>query len=297
MPPIEIDEIERTADQGRTVGLALACQRDLADQAARYPQLFPADRFGPSLFAGLSLANAFGAPWSTADQLRFLTRVSLWVFAADRQVDEVARSRADLDDLVSSCLRTAAGDDGKPVAPLARFLDDIARDLNRIPEFPGMLATWIESLRRFLVAMVREWEWRASASEGGPLPAVSEYLGNADSTAASFVNISYWLYSRDVRAIEHIDELMTAGALVQRVLRLLNDLASYERDLASGDLNVLTLGVGHAEVTELIAELVARCREQIEPLKGRCPQAATYLERQIGFSAGFYRLTDYWSAQ
>ncbi|MEV4299604.1 terpene synthase family protein [Microbispora rosea] len=295
MSRTQIDEIERTADQGRAVGLALACQRDLADDAARYPGLFPADQFGPSLFAGLCLANAFGAPWSTADQLRFLTRVSLWVFAADRQVDGVPRSREDLDDLLSNCLRTAAGVDGIPAAPLTRFLADIARDLNAVPEFPGMRATWVESLQRFLAAMKREWEWRASASDGSPLPGVSEYLGNADSTAASFVNVSYWLHSRDTRALEHIDELTTVGALVQQVLRLLNDLASYERDLASGDLNVLTLGIGRAEVTELIGELVARCRERIEPLKGRCPQAAAYLERQIGFSAGFYRLTDYWS--
>ncbi|MEU6430170.1 terpene synthase family protein [Microbispora sp. NPDC046973] len=265
------------------------------DHAARYPGLFPADRFGPSLFAGLCLANAFGAPWSTADQLRFLTRLSLWVFAADQQVDGVARSRDDLDDLLSNCLRTAAGDDGIAATPLTRFLADIARDLNAVPEFPGMRATWVESLRRFLAAMAREWEWRASASEGKPLPGVPEYLGNADSTAASFVNVSFWLYSRDTRALEHIDELTTAGALVQQVLRLLNDLASYERDLASGDLNVLTLGIGRAEVAELIGDLVARCRERIEPLKGRCPQAAAYLERQIGFSAGFYRLTDYWS--
>ncbi|MFG1865562.1 terpene synthase family protein [Microbispora bryophytorum] len=297
MSPIQIDEIETTADQGRTVGLALACQRDLTNQAARYPGLFPADRFGPSLFAGLCLANAFGAPWSTADQLRFLTRVALWVFAADWQVDDVTRSRADLDDLLSSCLRTASGDDGIPATQLAEFLADIARDLNSVPEFSGMRAIWSESLARFLVAMTREWEWRASASEGGPLPGVPEYLGNADSTAASFVNVSYWIYSRDMQAIEHIGALTTAGALVQQVLRLLNDLASYERDLVSGDLNVLTLGIGHAEVTELITGLVARCREQIEPLKGPCPRAAAYLERQIGFSAGFYRLTDYWSGQ
>lgn len=297
MPRIGLDGLEAAAEQGRICALALACQRDLADDIGRYPELFPPDRFGPSLLAGLSLANAFGSPWASAEQLRFVTRVSVWVFAADWQVDGLAKTRNELDDIVLACLKVADGEEGNSAAPLARYLAEIRAELAAAPAFDSVLPVWRDRLRRFLLGMVREWEWRTAVADGGNPPGLDEYLRNSDSTAASFVNVSHWIFTDDREALAHLAELVEAGEMVQRVLRLMNDLASRERDLASGDLNALTLGAGYAEVTAVVAELVDRCRELIRPLRTGCPRAADYLERQIGFSAGFYRLTDYWSAR
>jgi hypothetical protein len=81
---------------------------------------------------------------------------------------------------------------------------------------------------------------------------------------------------------------------VQRALRLLNDLATYERDVAWGDLNSLMLGLDRDEVSRRVGELVERCEEIIEPLSARFPDEATYLRRQLGYSVGYYGLTDYW---
>jgi hypothetical protein len=55
------------------------------------------------------------------------------------------------------------------------------------------------------------------------------------------------------------------------------------------------LGADPAEVAEWIAARVDRCRASHRRLAAFDPTAASYLDRQIGYSMGFYRMTDYWS--
>ncbi|MFC7639781.1 hypothetical protein ACFQX6_01020 [Streptosporangium lutulentum] len=80
------------------------------------------------------------------------------------------------------------------------------------------------------------------------------------------------------------------------MIRLLNDLGSYERDLSWGDLNALLIGLTRPEVERHVAELAARSRELIGLLRKTHPELADYLERQMDFCAGFYRVGDYWGA-
>jgi hypothetical protein len=54
--------------------------------------------------------------------------------------------------------------------------------------------------------------------------------------------------------------------------------------------------MNRTEVTGQVKELAEKCGELIEPLYAEHPAEAVYLERQIGFSSGFYGLTDYWGA-
>jgi hypothetical protein len=143
-----------------------------------------------------------------------------------------------------------------------------------------------------LRSMALEWEWKSAGTAGRP--SFEDYLANADNFGSTFVNVSHWIFTGGPSWPEHLDALREASREVQRVLRLLNDLATYERDVTWGDLNALLLGVDRAAVTERIAALVERCRELLGPLYGPCPREAVYLERQIGYSTGFYGATDYW---
>jgi hypothetical protein len=293
-----VDEVLSAAEHGRICALAAECQRDLQACVDAYPTLFPGRPFDARLFSTVSMANAFGSPWATAPELRMAIRTSMWNFAADWQIDYVAKARAEVDGLIARCLAVADGAQPAAGEPITDFLADILGELAKVPGAEAGLVLWRDQLERWLAAMAREWEWKAGAGseDGTPLPTFEDYVANADNFGTTWVNLSHWIASGDRSALEHLQELWEASQEVQRVLRLLNDLATYQRDLDWGDLNAMMLGVDRAGVTARIEVLVRNSRELIRPLRTSCPRPAMYLERQIGFSTGFYGLTDYWGS-
>lgn len=292
--PGDLDELRAATLCGTTAAVASICHRDLRECAVAYPELFPDNPFDVTLFNAITLANAFGSPWLTPDRLRIANRTTLWIFAVDWLIDYVADSRDKVDTLVRRSLEVADG--ASPDSPLTHFLADIRDELATAPAYPGLRLLWRDELQRVLVASVREWEWKSvrATGEATDVPTLDQYLGNADNFGSTFVNLSHWISVGDPAALDHLDELRMVSGEIQRVLRLLNDLATYERDIAWGDLNVQMLGLSREDVLAQIAVLVDDCRKLLEPLRDSCSREADYLERQIGYSMGFYGITDYW---
>ncbi len=290
------DDVDIAAEQGRVCALATDCLRDLQDCASEYPGLFPAKPFGPTVFSGVALAIAFGAPGATTAQIRFTTRMVLWEFATDWLVDRAATSRAEIEAIVAGCGAVGEGESPTPDVPLEVFLASLRDTLAGRPGWAELSPVWRDQLRRYLHANAREWDWKTAHAVGdrSALPTFEEYLANADNIGATLVNVSHWIHNSDVATAAELRELAAVSAEVQRTLRLLNDLATYERDVAWGDLNSLMLGLSRDDVTKRIGELVESCENMIEPLAARFPGEAVYLRRQIGYSVGFYGMTDYW---
>jgi hypothetical protein len=173
-------------------------------------------------------------------------------------------------------------------ALLAAIRDDLTDASGR-----ALMPTWRRELSRMLACMQREWRW----GHGGPRPTVGEYLDNADNLGLSFVFVSHLVFtgeSGDTGVTRGIGRLVAVGKAAQRVIRLVNDLATYERDLATGDLNVLRLGVTRRAVRGRLRELLAQCRERCDALRVTHPYPVTYVERQVEFNLGFHPVTDYW---
>ncbi|MBX6384487.1 MAG: hypothetical protein IRZ07_16195 [Microbispora sp.] len=173
---------------------------------------------------------------------------------------------------------------------MVRFLTDLRDELAAAPAFAALRHVWLDRLGRTLRGMAQEWRWK---EEGAPV-SLDEYLDGADGCGSSFVNVSHWIATGDSWTLGHLDELMTVSDEVQRYLRLLNDLATLERERAQGDANALAFGAGAAEVTARMNEIRGRCLTLLGPVRAHSPRAAAYLERQIGFNTGFYGLVDYW---
>ncbi|MEK8110093.1 terpene synthase family protein [Micromonospora sp. M12] len=150
-------------------------------------------------------------------------------FAVDWLVDHEARTRAEIDGLTARCLAVAEG--GKPADDdsLGRFLAELRDELAAVPAYEIHGAVWRDELRTVLDAMAREWDWKQTAS-GEALPTLDEYLANAANLACTVVNVVHWLNSDDPATLAHLDALVAASDQVQRIIRLVNDLASYERD-------------------------------------------------------------------
>ncbi|MER7133045.1 terpene synthase family protein [Streptosporangium saharense] len=279
---------------GTICAVAGRAQRDMRGWAEEYPGLFSAKPFDAALYSTLSLAMAFSGPWFGAEQLRMANKVCLWAFGLDWLVDYVATSPEEVDGIVGRCLRVAEGAEPEEGDDLTLMLAGIRDELAAAPAFGVLGPLWHRELRGMLEAMLREARWKADKVT----PGFEEYLGNADNLGFSFAFASHWLHTAGSgEGLDGIlDEVAEASRSVQRVIRLLNDLGTYERDVTWGDLNALLLGPDRAEVGRRVAELAARSRELIAPLRDRAPEAAGYLERQMDFCAGFYQVTDYWGA-
>jgi hypothetical protein len=279
---------------GRVSAVAGQAQREMREWAASYPGLFTAKPFDPALFGTLALASAFSGPWLTAAQLRMANRVCLWCFGLDWLVDYVATSPEEVREIVRRCLAVADGAPADPGDDLTCFLADIREELAAASAFPALGSVWRDDLRRMLDAMARESEWKAGLSGGAEtLPTFEEYLGNADNLGFSFVFDSHWIFTAESPPGD-VAGVREASRAVQRVIRLLNDIGTYHRDLSWGDLNALMLGVTRGEVDRRLAALADRSRELIRPLEPEYPLLASYLERQMDFCAGFYQVADYW---
>jgi signal transduction histidine kinase len=298
VPPTTIaDGLAAASEQGRICSLAARGQRDLQQRVAVHPSLFPNPPVDQAMLSALALSTAFIAPWCTPRQLRVANWASLWVTAEDWQIDYVATSLDAVNSTVSDCLAVADGATPSANDELGRFLAEIRDELATLPAFASVQPLWREEVRRILTADAREWRWRAArAADETQLPTFAEYLGNADNYGATFVNVSHWIATGDEQTLEHLPELTAASREVQQILRLVNDLASYERDVKSGDLNALMLGVDRDEIEREVADRIDRCRALLRTLEDTCPQEAAYLAREIGFTTGFYHGTDFWGS-
>jgi hypothetical protein len=263
-------------------------QRDLQRCARTYPDLFPPGPFDPALFSAVSLANAFSAPWLGARRLRVANRAALWAFAVDRLIDVVATSPGQVADLARRARAVARG--GPAGDGVGAFLAEIRDELTTGPYHRRLMNRWRTELSRMLAAMTREWRW----THGGPRPTADEYLDNADNVGLSFVFASHLVVTGDRAAVRDARDLLAAGRAAQRVIRLVNDLATYERDLATGDLNLLRLGVTRRAAKRRLDGLRWECRERLDPLRDAHPYPIGYLERQVEFNLGFHPLVDYW---
>lgn len=290
-----VDELREAAEHGRICALAAQGQRDLQRCLAAHPDLFAAGPFDAALASTVALAIAFSAPDCDAAELRLTNRAVLWGFALDWQVDHLAASAADVDQLVRGQLAVAAGVPAAADDPLGRFLANLRADLAAVPAFGTLGGQWREAVRRTLEAMRREWHWRtAGRDELLPLPSLADYLANADNLACTVVNVAHWISVGGADAPDRLDRLVGASDAVQRALRLVNDLATYERDLRWGDLNAIMLVGDRAVVERELAGLLARATELLDELRADCPREAAYLTRQLGYTSGFYRSTDFW---
>ncbi|MFE9960272.1 terpene synthase family protein [Micromonospora sp. NPDC005299] len=284
------DPVAAAAEQGRICALAAKGQRDLQRSAARHAELFPGRPFDAALFSSIALAMAFSAPWCTAEELALTNRAVLWGFAVDWQVDHLAASRSEVDRIAKTCLTVVDG--AEPDDPLGRFLAELRDDLAVTPAYAELRGPWRDAMARTLEAMAREWEWKQADH-----PTLADYLANADNLAATVVNVAHWIHTGDDETHRELPRLIAVSDEVQRALRLVNDLGTHRRDREWGDLNALMLVDDPAEIERRLAEQVDHCRSLLADLAPACPRQADFLARQLGFTSGFYRLTDFWGAQ
>ncbi|MEU3456558.1 terpene synthase family protein [Micromonospora sp. NPDC006766] len=298
--PLADVDLLTAVEQGRACALAVRLERDLHEVVSRHQDLFVGRSFDPALVSSVAMSVAFTAPEYTAEQLRTTARTVLWVFAADWQIDYLAKTEDDVREVIAGCLAVADGgppDDGHP---LARLLSEIRDELTVASAFAALQPIWRDELGRMFEAMAQEWRWKttyeAASDPRRVAPTLDEYLANADNVAGVLVSVTHWAHLGAQDSLDHLDDLRVASREVQRAIRLINDLATYQRDLQWGDLNALMLVSDSTDVTARLTTIIASCRDLIRPLETTCPRQAAFLRRQIAFTSGFYQVSDFWGS-
>jgi hypothetical protein len=248
------------------------------------------------------LCIAFSAPWHRdSETLRMTSRVGIWTFGVDWLIDYAAASRADVDRVVDRCMSVACGGPADDGDDLMCSLAEIRTDLERCTAFPELAHVWQDELQRFLTGMAREWDWKTARKSTEDEPSFESYLANADNLGFSFAFVSHWISTaEEPPRADDLAKIREASWQAQRVMRLINDLGTWERDQEWGDLNALMLNVTRDHVLQRMTELRDDLRDVLGPdgpVRPDHPFLASYMERQVDFCRGFWRIADYWGAR
>jgi Terpene synthase family 2, C-terminal metal binding len=292
---VDLTSLPSAVDFGRFCATQARGARALQKYAAAYAKLFPTEFYDGGMFSSVVGANVSSAPWLSAEELRLTNLATLCAFAVDRAIDDIAASWEDVQRVLTGCLAVAADTPDAETDDLTRLLATLRNELAAVGAAPQLYGLWRDVLGRTLQAMGRGWAWNQSlASPAATLPTVDEYLASPENLGLSFVYVSLWISTRGWSAVDRIDDLMALCRQAEQVVRLLNDLRSYERDAAKGHLNVLHLGIGPDEALELARTIADRVHRSLRAEAGAADGLNVYLDRLIDFNMGFYTLTDYW---
>lgn len=226
-------------EQLRVFDMTARVSHALRQWAARYP-LVRRVRVWP-----LALSVSAAAPFAGVEALISTARVSLWVFTIDDVFDEervpesVMMRRADRYRAIAHGHSVETDEDS-----LATALQEIRRDLRRYPLFGSLGEEWANSLCGTIDGMAREFEWRGmlERNPNAPLPTYEEYIANGLYSIGGPPHI--WadlITGNDPSTPEHLEQLRPMERIASTCIRLANDLQSYRKEAAEGNINSLVL--------------------------------------------------------
>jgi hypothetical protein len=199
----------------------------------------------------------------------------LWIFAIDDLFDDGNLAGTDVQTLAEPYDRIINGcpiDSELAAVPIATPLHDVVQDLSQFELFASLRPIFAQTLLQTVRAMSLEEQWARTYLDSGILPAPSEYLDNGCATIG--IRPTLWgitaaiddpsASAHTTHLAEHIDQ---AAACV----RLANDLRSYRKELAEGNVNSLIIytaaGIREGQPPERALAL-ARARVESEVADG-----------------------------
>jgi hypothetical protein len=223
------------ADQACIFDLTEHVSRTLHQWVARYP-LIRDVRVAP---LALSVV-AGGFPFATVEALISTARLSLWVFTVDDLFDE---GHVPQGELIERAERYRALIHREIPCPpndsLAAALCDIRDDLARYPLFNSLGTEWASALCATIDGMLAEYRW---SLVGARLPTYAEYVINGRYSIGGPPHMwAATITADDASTPAHLDHLRAMEQLASTSIRLANDLQSFEKEVAEGQINSLII--------------------------------------------------------
>jgi hypothetical protein len=161
-------------------------------------------------------------------------------------IDDQATPDGELYDMLLECELVASGCAlAAPKSELARMLEEVVEDARTYASFPAFWPLWSASLTRVTDGMMyARWASRriGRGESAGCLPSLEEYLYYARSSIGLF---HLWVGGAFVEPDPNLLSLLAALSPVADrcaiAMRLANDIASFERESAQGEINAITI--------------------------------------------------------
>lgn len=219
-------------------------QADLQGWAARWPV------FAPIRFPAVAQTTAVHLPELSRTARALAALVSLWIIAFDEIVDEDRLTSAQLADLSERCRTIVARPEALDTVqenPLCASLQEIVRQITRRSTFAPFASTWQAAFRDMLDAILEHRllgnvRVPGAASEATTLgvPSFAAVLAlTTRSIGVYFYLITSWILYEEPALILRREALLRSAAAAAQTIRLANDLQTWGRDAAEGNVNTL----------------------------------------------------------
>lgn len=304
--------------------LAAEVRADLDAWADRWP-IFDRKRF-----PAVALTTAVHLPELARPARALAALASLWIIAFDEVVDEERADEATIAQQVAAfkTMITPSATESRRVEiiqPATPMADDLAAALRTVvagvaasPTFPAFAAVWRRSFCQMVDAIVAQHrlgraraatltnrERRVIVSYNAMLALTTESIG------VHWYLLTGFILGEDEAVAQHAATLLPSVEQCARAVRLANDLRSWERDMAEGNVNTLVALEAELAAVDpglpaerrraralalLRARLAAAAARTVRllatsPLAGR--PALAGVARLLAFVTGVYARADY----
>jgi hypothetical protein len=280
---------ERVLPAERTTVLSLATSLSARGRAWAAPV---SGCLRPKSFDSIAVTAAAIAPWMPEDDLLILVRYGIWNDLLDYLHDETAtlppvgirRVGASVEAMLHRRRAPAPGDFFE--VALSEVLSALsAREPggDLVPAFEAALLQALQAAER------KSLLDRTIRDEGGPMPSVEAYLyDGCERTNYRSSALALLILIGERPMLDVLDQLDPALQAASIAVRLADDLRTYPRDRAEGNLNVLLLGWSAERVKREIEQQYEAHRRRLEQLAAAAclPRSMEALERSIRLAIG-----------
>jgi hypothetical protein len=293
--------------QGHVTSMSEHTASALDEWVARYPVIRQV-RVWP-----VALSVVAASPHNTLDAVLAVARLGLWIFALDDVFDEEQLPERELmrraDRYQAIALGHSAAPDGDT---LAAALNEVRDELAGFALFQLLSKDWATSLCRTIQGMIREYRWRQRHLVEGAsgLPSYAEYVENGlYSIGIPPHDWASVITTGDVSAVDCRQHLRAMDRIAGTCVRLANDLRSYNKELAEGNVNSLVIlahalqdqgldaSQAHLRSQAQVREDIVRGLDSLDKLQARGGTKTGYPEGGIAdiarFCCDFYAAHDY----
>ena len=257
----------------------------------------------PDLLLVTAMHALVHAPHLSLDAMMPYLKMSVWNVALDDAFDAGDADEALLAAVTAELLMTAARvPTNLGRSELARGLEEIVEDLSKFPNFAAIYPLWLTLFARSVEGMMYEYFIRKRFSPlrfSADLPALAEYLHFAThSLTVVFLFTASLIVEPTDKFMARLPQVLSLVERCSMIVRLVNDMRTFERELQEGSVNAVTLLVHDrlkmqptGELGTHINEAKAEIRALIDDELLRADRECAEIRSGTGVEDGFVRAT------
>ncbi len=207
----------------------------------------------PRLILPLTIVNSIQYPMAPVDAIAANVAFGMWVTAVDNVFDDTNTSSQEVRRTLEQIYEAVGGYISPHAAPIAQILATLMPRLRDSPVWNSWQPWWVAAFAEWAEgSMYEHWAGRRLADRAAePPPPMAEYLYFAQrSIGLKLLWATGLVLEANTDVLPYIPQFMRFAALCAPVLRLANDLATYQREMLGPAVNAVFIGVHDRQAEE-----------------------------------------------